>query len=53
MKRCPCCGYLTIDATDELEQIRCHNTAKKNYKLFGATEERFINMVRPPYENNI
>ena len=29
------------------------NTAKKNYKLFGATEERFINMVRQPYENEI
>ena len=29
------------------------NTAKKNYKLFGATEERFINMVRQPYEDEI
>lgn len=27
--------------------------AKKKYKLFGATEERFIHMVRQPYENEI
>ena len=29
------------------------NTAKKNYKLFGAIEEHFINMIRQPYENEI
>jgi len=29
------------------------NTAKKNYKLFGAAEKCFINMVRQPYENEI
>ena len=29
------------------------NTAKKNYKLFGASEERFINKVRLPYEDEI
>lgn len=29
------------------------NTAKKNYKLFGASEERFINSVRLPNEDEI
>ena len=39
MKRCPCCGYLTINDS--------------NYKLFGATEERFLNMVGPPHGDEI
>ena len=29
------------------------NTAKKNYMLFGVTEERFLNMVCPPYGDEI
>ena len=29
------------------------NTAKKNYKLFGAIKERFINIVRQPYEDEV
>jgi len=29
------------------------STAKRNYKLFGAIEEHFINMIRQPYENEI
>ena len=74
MKRCPCCGYLTIDDSDEVITDICEvcfwqydevaqsmpdkiigpnnvslNIAKKNYKLFGAIEERFLNMVRLPY----
>ena len=78
MKRCPCCGYLTIDdfyevitdicevcfwQYDEVAQSKPDmsigpnkvslNTAKKNYKLFGASEERFINKVRLPYEDEI
>lgn len=78
MKRCPCCGYLTIDDTvgyvtdicdvcfwqyDEVAQnmpdriIGANkvslNTAMKNYKLFGAVEEHFMNMVRQPREDEI
>lgn len=78
MKRCPCCGYLTIDDTNEVIDDICEvcfwqydevaqdmpdkiigannvslNTAKKNYILFGAVEERFINMVRKPYADEI
>ena len=78
MKRCPCCGFLTIDDSDEIITDICEvcfwqydevaqnvpdsilgankvslNTAKKNYKLFGAMEERFLNMVRSPYEDEI
>ena len=29
------------------------NTAKKNYKLFVAIKERFINIVRQPYEDEV
>lgn len=29
------------------------NTAKKNYRLFGAIKERFINIVRQPYEDEV
>lgn len=78
MKRCPCCGYLTIDdccavitdvcevcfwqydegAQDKPDKIIgpnkvSLNTAKNNYKLLGAIEERFINMVRMPYEDEL
>ena len=78
MKRCPCCGYLTIDdwcevITDicevcfwQYDEI-CHdnpdritgpnrvslNTAKKNYKLYGAVEERFAELVRPPKKEEL
>lgn len=78
MKRCPCCGYLTIDDCckvitdvcevcfwqyDEVAQDKPDkvvgankvslNTAKKNYKLLGAIEERFKNVVRLPYEDEL
>ena len=78
MKRCPCCGYLTIDDCCEVITDVCEvcfwqydevaqdkpdkivgsnkvslNTAKKNYRLLGAIEERFINMVRLPYEDEL
>ena len=78
MRRCPCCGYLTIDDWEEVitdicevcfwqYYEECHdkpnriigpnnvslNTARKNYKLFGASEERFINVIRPPYKNEL
>lgn len=78
MKRCPCCGCLTMDDSDEMITDICDvcfwqydemaqnmpnriigankvslNAAKKNYKLFGAVEERFMNMVRAPYEDEI
>lgn len=63
MRRCPCCGYLTIDDSYEVAQDKPDinigpnkvslNTAKKNYKLFGASEERFLNMVRLPYKDEI
>lgn len=29
------------------------NTAKRNYKLYGAIEKHLMNMVRPPYEDEI
>ncbi len=29
------------------------NTVKKNYKLFGAIKERFINIVRQPYKDEV
>lgn len=76
MKRCPCCGYLTIDDSYEVITDICEvcfwqydetaqdlpdriigpnktslNTAQKNYKLYGASEKRFLNRVRPPYED--
>lgn len=78
MKRCPCCGYLTIDDSDEVIVDICEvcfwqydevcqenpdrvtgpnhvslNTARKNYKLFGAVEERCIPWVRPPREDEL
>lgn len=78
MKRCPCCGYLTIDDSNDVITDICEvcfwqydevaqdvpnriigangvslNMAKKNFKLFGAVEERFLGMVRPPYEDEL
>ena len=78
MKRCQCCGCLTIDDCCEVITEVCEvcfwqydevaqdmpnriigpnkvslNTAKKNYKLLGAIEERFVNMVRLPYEDEL
>lgn len=78
MKRCPCCGCLTIDDWSEVITDICEvcfwqydevaqenpdmiigpnkvslNTAKKNYRLVGAIEERFISMVRLPYEDEL
>ncbi len=78
MKRCPCCGYLTIDDSDNIITDICDvcfwqydevaqnapdsiigansvsfNIAKKNFKLMGAIEERFLNMVRTPYEDEL
>lgn len=80
MKRCPCCGYLTIDDSEEVivdicevcfwqydETVQNSNypeivkgpnrvsldTARKNYKLFGAVEERCIPWVRPPREDEL
>jgi len=78
MRRCPCCGYLTIDDSekvisdicevcfwqyDEVSQKRPNDiigankvsldTAKKNYQLFGAVEQRFVDMVRLPYKDEI
>jgi len=78
MKRCPCCGYLTIDDWSEVITDICEvcfwqydevaqekpdmiigpnkvslNTAKKNYRLVGAIEERFISMVRLPHEDEL
>lgn len=78
MKRCPCCGYLTIDDSyhiitdicevcfwqyDEVAQNSSDriigankvslNMAKKNFKIFGAVEERFKEMVRLPYDNEL
>ncbi|KDE64604.1 Cysteine-rich CPCC [Fusobacterium necrophorum] len=65
-KKCPYCGYVTINNTDEVIVDICEvcywqydevseekpneiigpnrvslNTARKNYKLFGASEECF------------
>lgn len=78
MKRCPCCGYLTIDTTNEVITDICEvcfwqydvtaqnmpdriigpnkmslNTARENYKLFGAVERRFLEMIRLPYEDEM
>ena len=78
MKRCPCCGYLTINDIDEIITDICEvcfwqydeaahnnpdrvigankislNTAKKNYKLLGAVEERFLNIVRSPHQDEL
>lgn len=78
MKRCPCCGYLTIDDSYEVVTDICEvcfwqydevaqempdriigpnkvslNMAKNNYKIFGASEERFQKRVRLPYEYEI
>ncbi len=78
MKRCPCCGYLTVDAGCEIITDVCEvcfwqydevaqkfpdkiigpnrvslNMAKRNYKLIGACEEQFVNMVRLPDENEL
>lgn len=78
MKRCPCCGSLTIDTTSEVITDICEvcfwqydvtaqnmpdriigpnkvslNTARENYKLFGAVERRFLEMVRLPYEDEM
>lgn len=78
MKRCPCCGYLTIDNSCEAVTDICEvcfwqydevaqkmpdkiigpnrvslNMAKNNYKIFGASEERFQKMVRLPYDYEI
>jgi len=78
MKKCPCCGYLTIDDACEVITDICEvcfwqydetaqdnpdkiigpnkvslNVAKSNYKLLGAIEERFINFVRTPHDNEI
>ena len=77
-KRCPCCGYLTINNADEVIVDICEvcywqydevseekpdkiigpnrvslNTARKNYKLFGASEECFKNIVRLPHKDEI
>lgn len=77
-KRCPCCGYLTINNVDEVIVDICEvcywqydkvseekpdeiigpnrvslNTARKNYKLFGASEECFKNIVRLPYKDEM
>ncbi len=78
MKRCPCCGYLTIDDSEEVITDVCEvcfwqydkvaheepnkiigankvslNIAKANYKSFGAIEERFLSLVRKPYDDEI
>lgn len=78
MKRCPCCGYLTIDESYEVITDICAvcfwqydvvsqdypdisigpnkvslNMARKNYKAIGACEERFVDKVRPPYEDEL
>lgn len=78
MKRCPCCGYLTIDDSDNIITDICNvcfwqydevaqnapdsiigannvslNMAKKNFELMGAVEERFLNMVRSPHEDEL
>ena len=78
MKRCPCCGYATINDDSEMITDICEvcfwqydevaqnnpdkaigpnkislNMAKENYKLFGAVEERFLNVVRLPHENEL
>ncbi len=78
MKRCPCCGYLTIDDSEEVITDVCDvcfwqydeaahrepnriigankvslNTAKENFKSFGAVEKRFITLVRAPYDDEI
>ena len=78
MRRCPCCGYLTIDDSNNIITDICDvcywqydevaqnipdkvigankvslNTAQKNYKLFGAVEKCFLNLVRAPYEDEL
>lgn len=78
MKRCPCCGYLTIDDTDEIIADICDvcfwqydevaqnkpdivigansvslNQAKENFKLFSSSEQRFIEKVRYPFDDEI
>ncbi|MBQ7065904.1 MAG: glycosyltransferase [Lachnospiraceae bacterium] len=78
MKRCPCCGYLTIDDSENIITDICDvcfwqydevaqnapdsiigannvslNMAKKNFKLIKAVEERFLDMVRPPHEDEL
>lgn len=78
MRRCPCCGYLTIDDSNEVITDICDvcfwqydevahnepnriigankvslNMAKENFKSFGAIEERYLSMVRAPYEDEI
>ena len=78
VKKCPCCGYLTIDDSDEIitdiyevcfwqyDEV-AHNKlniaigansvslsiARENFKLFGASERRFINNVRPPFNDQL
>lgn len=76
MKRCLCCGYLTIDDSNEIITDICNvcfwqydkvaqdmlgriigpnkvslDTARRNYKSFGAIEERFLSVVRLPLED--
>lgn len=76
MKKCPCCGFLTVDDSKEIITDICDvcfwqydevaqknpdtvigankvslNTARENFKAFGAVEERFINIVRKPFKN--
>ncbi len=78
MIRCPCCGCLTIDNSDEVVTDICAvcfwqydeaaqdmpervigengvslHTARKNYRLFGAVEKQFLEMVRPPCEEEL
>ena len=75
MRKCPCCGFLTIDDSTEIITDICEvcfwqydeiaqnrpdriigpnrvslNTAKRNYQLFGASEKRFLDRVRLPYD---
>ncbi len=78
MRRCPCCGYLTIDDSNEVITDICDvcfwqydevaqnepsriigankvslDMAKDNFKSFGVIEERFLSLVRTPYEDEI
>ena len=78
MKKCPCCGYLTIDDSKEIITDICEvcfwqydkvahnkpdsiigandislNQAKENFKIYGACQQKYINHVRRPFDDEV
>jgi hypothetical protein len=53
---CPCCGYHTLTELcevcfwdlDPAANSVTIEEARENYRAFGASEERFLDNVRPP-----